>query len=104
MERWGRRPAFAAYMAISAASALAFSHALAPVIAAGSLFNFFNLGAWGTIYAYSPELFSDRDRATAVGSCTAMARVGMIIGPYLPAISGFGASSVAFLPETVRRR
>jgi len=88
-----------------------------PVLVAGSLFNFFNLGAWGTIYAYSPELFSDRDRATAVGSCTAMARVGMIVGPYLPAISGFGASlgaffaallvgasSVAFLPETVRRR
>jgi putative MFS transporter len=118
VERWGRRPTFASYMAISAASALAlaFSHAVIPVLAAGSLFNFFNLGAWGTIYAYSPELFSDRDRATAVGSCTAMARIGMIVGPYLPAISGFGtslgaffaallvgASSVAFLPETVRR-
>ncbi len=83
------------------------------ILASGAFLNFFNLGAWGVIYAYTPELFGEGTRATAAGTCTSMARVGMIIGPYLPAIMPFnisllifalvwimGSMSVIFLPET----
>ncbi|BBE41996.1 MFS transporter [Conexivisphaera calida] len=115
VERIGRRPTFISYMVISAASAIGFSFAssaLLLVIFGGAL-NFFNVGAWGVIYAYTPELFGDANRASATGSCTSMARVGMILGPYVPALIAFGASlwtfaalwlvgaaAVILLPET----
>ncbi|MGB9734323.1 MAG: MFS transporter [Conexivisphaera sp.] len=118
VERMGRRPTFISYMVISAAAAIGFSlssSALLLMIFGGAL-NFFNLGAWGVIYAYTPELFGDANRASATGSCTSMARVGMILGPYVPALIAFGASlwtfaalwlvgaaAVALLPETASR-
>ncbi|MEM4597850.1 MAG: MFS transporter, partial [Thermoplasmata archaeon] len=69
------------------------------------------------LYAYTPELFNERNRATATGTCTSMARVGMIIGPYLPGIISFnssllifalvwiiGATVVFLLPETLKKK
>ncbi|MGC9138183.1 MAG: MFS transporter [Thermoplasmata archaeon] len=118
VERIGRKITFSSYMLFSAASAIIFaiSSNTWMILASGALLNFFNLGAWGVIYAYTPELFSEGTRATAAGTCTSMARVGMIIGPYLPAIMSFnlsllifalvwimGSMSVIFLPETGKR-
>ncbi|MGC8555414.1 MAG: MFS transporter [Conexivisphaera sp.] len=115
VERVGRRATFLSYMLVSAASAIGF--ALAPsaawLLASGGALQFFNVGAWGVIYAYTPELFRQEHRASAAGSCTSMARVGMIIGPYVPALLEFssalwafaalwvaGALAVLALPET----
>lgn len=122
VERLGRRPTFISYMAVSAASAIGFalSNSVPLLLAFGGLLNFFNVGAWGVIYAYTPELFGEANRASATGSCTSMARIGMIIGPYVPALIAFGtalwiyaavwlvgAAAVATLPETrslIKRR
>lgn len=118
VERLGRRITFAIYMTVSAASAIAFSYSynIYILFISGASLNFFNLGAWGVIYAYTPELFGDENRAMATGTCTSMARVGMIAGPYLPALIGFdsslmlfalvwilGAFTMVFLPETAMK-
>ena len=91
IERWGRKPSLLLFLAGSAISAVAF--ALAPntlvLLASGTALNFFNLGAWGLIYAYTPESYPSDLRATGMGSSGSMARFGMILGPLLPAFLGF---------------
>ncbi|MEM3068263.1 MAG: MFS transporter, partial [Thermoplasmata archaeon] len=119
VEKIGRRITFSLYMILSAISALIFSISsnYSILLISGIFLNFFNLGAWGVIYAYTPELFNERNRATATGTCTSMARVGMIIGPYLPGIISFnssllifalvwiiGATVVFLLPETLKKK
>ena len=91
IERIGRKPSLLTFFTGSAAAAVAF--ALAPstawLLASGVALNFFNLGAWGLIYAYTPESFPSDLRATGMGSSGSMARVGMIIGPLLPVYVSF---------------
>src|SRR5438445_13413335 len=48
-----------------------------------ALLSFFNLGAWGVVYTYTPELYPTSVRATGAGVAAAVGRVGGIIGPYL---------------------
>jgi 77 Permeases of the major facilitator superfamily len=58
VERVCRRPVAAVFFA---ASALAFAYSQGLYLAALAP-NFFNLGAWGVVYAYTPELFPDHVR------------------------------------------
>ncbi len=97
VEKLGRKPTFIAYMAASAASAylLAISKSPVDIILWGALLNFFNLGAWGVIYAYTPELFKAAFRATGTGTSGSLARVGMIIGPLVPTATGSFETSLA---------
>ncbi len=94
IERMGRKPSLLLFFAGSAVSAVAFAAAPSAVwlLASGAALNFFNLGAWGLIYAYTPESFPADLRATGIGSSGSMARVGMIIGPLLPAYFSFPAA------------
>src|SRR2546422_11455323 len=48
-----------------------------------ALLSFFNLGAWGVVYSYTPELYPTSVRATGSGVAAAGGRIGGIIGPYL---------------------
>jgi len=73
----------------AAAVAFALAPSTAWLLASGVALNFFNLGAWGLIYAYTPESFPSDLRATGMGSSGSMARVGMIIGPLLPVYVSF---------------
>jgi putative MFS transporter len=43
--------------------------------------SFFNLAAWGVLFAYTAEQFPSRYRATGTGSCVAMGRAGGIVSP-----------------------
>ena len=43
--------------------------------------SFFNLGAWGVIYAYTPENYPTKIRATGSGWASACGRVGGIVAP-----------------------
>jgi len=85
MERVGRRSVAAVFFAASALSALAFAYSQGPaqLYFAALALNFFNLGAWGVVYAYTPELFPDHVRGVATGSAGSVARLGMILGPML---------------------
>lgn len=84
VERWGRRPVLVGFMALSALSAWLLSRAASPleVLLFGALLSFFNLGAWGAVYAYTPELFPTALRGSGAGLVAAVGRVGGILAPY----------------------
>jgi MFS transporter, putative metabolite:H+ symporter len=85
IEKFGRKFVLVSYLLLTAASALWFSNAVTEgmLIAAGICLSFFNLGAWGAMYAYTPELYPTRVRSTGVGLAASFGRIGGIIGPYL---------------------
>jgi putative MFS transporter len=85
IERWGRRPTLATFLAGSALSAVAFGLAdsVPAVLATGMALSFFNLGAWGALYAVTPEVYPTELRATGAGSAAAFGRLASIIAPLL---------------------
>ncbi|ARF17210.1 MFS transporter [Sporosarcina ureae] len=85
IERIGRKFVLATYLIGTALSALAFGNAdtLTTLMVAGAFLSFFNLGAWGALYAYSPEQYPTAIRATGSGVAAAVGRVGGIFGPLL---------------------
>ena len=85
VERWGRKPTLVAYLLGSAVAALLFGNSGTGTDAFiyAALLSFFNLGAWGAVYAYSPELYPTAIRATGAGTAAAVGRIGGIIGPFL---------------------
>lgn len=111
IERWGRRPTLATFLAGSAVSAVAFGLAgsVPQLLAAGMALSFCNLGAWGALYAVTPEVYPTRLRATGAGSAAAFGRLASIAAPLLvpflrPAIGLTGVFAVfalAFAMATV---
>ncbi|KRF32224.1 MFS transporter [Paenibacillus sp. Soil787] len=85
IEKFGRKFVLVTYLLLTAASAIWFSSAETEgmLIAAGVSLSFFNLGAWGAMYAYTPELYPTEVRSTGVGLAASFGRIGGIIGPYL---------------------
>ena len=85
IERMGRKFVLVTYLLGTAASALVFGAAesTAILISSGILLSFFNLGAWGALYAYSPEQYPAVIRGTGSGMAAAIGRVGGILGPLL---------------------
>lgn len=85
IERAGRKFVLSTYLLGTALSALAFGNAesLTTLLVFGALLSFFNLGAWGALYAYSPEQYPTEIRATGSGTAAAVGRVGGIFGPLL---------------------
>lgn len=83
VEKVGRRPTLAAFLVGSAVSALAFGSAgdEAGIIAAGCALSFCNLGAWGALYAITPEVYPTAIRAAGAGGATAFGRIASIIAP-----------------------
>ncbi|ANE45685.1 major facilitator transporter [Paenibacillus swuensis] len=85
IERFGRKFVLVVYLLLTAVSTLWFSNADTDgmLIAAGISLSFFNLGAWGGMYAYTPELYPTAIRSTGVGFAASFGRIGGVIGPYL---------------------
>ncbi|EAX47750.1 major facilitator superfamily MFS_1 [Thermosinus carboxydivorans Nor1] len=83
VDRIGRKATLALFLAASAAAAFGFGYANAPwaLIVWGSLMSFFNLGAWGVVYTYTPELYPTRIRAFGSGWAAAVGRFGGILAP-----------------------
>jgi putative MFS transporter len=123
VERLGRKTTLVAFLLGTAASAFMFGNAGTGTDAFiwAALLSFFNLGAWGVVYTYTPELYPTSVRATGSGVAAAVGRIGGIIGPYLtpvlvPAIAVNGtfalfmalllitAAAVAVLGEETRGR
>lgn len=48
--------------------------------------SFFTLGAWGSIYAYTPELFPTEARGTGMGYAGGVGKIAAVIGPILAGI------------------
>jgi putative MFS transporter len=92
IEKWGRKQTLSVYLALSAVFTYVFALlagmspvAAVPVVLATSLMTFFTLGAWGTLYAYTPELYPTEIRATGMGAASSMARYAGILAPFLGA-------------------
>ena len=98
IEIWGRRGTLVAFLGGSAVSAVGFG--MAPQIAEaiqpgseawaygmamlfGCLLSFFNLGAWGALYAITPEVYPTTGRASGAGAATAFGRVAAMLAPIL---------------------
>lgn len=54
---------------------------ISQVVLAGSVMQFFFFGMWCVIYAYTPELYPTRTRATGAGVASSVGRLGSIVGP-----------------------
>ncbi|HDR4513779.1 MFS transporter [Bacillus cereus] len=85
IERLGRKFVLVTYLIGTASSAYLFgvAESLTVLIVAGMLLSFFNLGAWGALYAYTPEQYPTVIRGTGAGMAAAFGRIGGILGPLL---------------------
>jgi MFS transporter, putative metabolite:H+ symporter len=85
LERFGRRPTLAAFLFVSAAASTSFAVSTVPavVIGASLLLSFSLLGAWGALYALTPESYPTEVRATGMGVMGATARAGGIVAAQL---------------------
>jgi putative MFS transporter len=83
VERWGRKPTLVLYLLMSGVFTYLFAVAtdLSLVIGAGVLMSFFTLGAWGVLYAYTPELYPTEIRATGMGAASGMTRIAGALAP-----------------------
>lgn len=99
IEVWGRRVTLSAFLGGSAVAAVLYGLASAEwqIIAAGCLLSFFNLGAWGALYAIGPELYPTEIRATGTGAGAAFGRIGSILAPLIvPPVLAFGGNIAVF--------
>ena len=101
MERATQRPRSSA-IAASTANTARHPHASATtvptIIAAGMALSACNLGAWGALYAVSPEIYPTALRGTGSGSAAAFGRLASIIAPLaVPFFMTAGGSSLAFV-------
>ena len=95
----GRRRTLAMFLAGSAVAAILYGQAGEPwqIIAAGMMLSFFNLGAWGALYAIGPELYPTNVRGTGTGAAAGFGRIASIITPLLtPVFVGIGGNALAF--------
>ena len=85
VERWGRKPTLVTYLLGTALAAIMFGRSSfgTEAFVWAALLSFFNLGAWGVVYLYTPELYATSIRATGAGIAAAVGRTGGILGPFL---------------------
>lgn len=99
IEVWGRRATLGTFLIGSAVSAMFFGTASAEwqILAAGMALSFFNLGAWGALYAITPEVYPTALRGTGAGWAAAVGRLASIIAPvFVPIALGWGGAALVF--------
>jgi putative MFS transporter len=121
VERWGRRRTLAFYLLASGIFTYLFAAAtsLNWLVAMGIWMSFFTLGAWGALYAYTPEAYPTNLRGSGMGAASGFTRIAGAIAPSLgAALLGSGlvlpltvfaisyilaGSAALFLPLETRR-
>lgn len=85
VERIGRKWVLTIYFAGTALAAWLFGHAdtTNQVLIYGCLLYFFSLGAWGCVYAYTPEVYPTVARASGSGWAAAFGRIGAFAAPFI---------------------
>ncbi|MHC9533124.1 MFS transporter [Dellaglioa sp. BT-FLS60] len=85
IEKLGRKLVLISYLLGTALFAFLFGNAVSvfSLVTYGALLSFFNLGAWGVMYAYTPEQYPSVIRGTGTGMAASFGRIGGIIGPLL---------------------
>lgn len=79
----GRKYTLSLFLLISGVASYFFGHATTPetLLAWGAAMSFFNLGAWGVLYTYTPELYPTSIRALGSGWAAGFGRIGSMIAP-----------------------
>jgi MFS transporter, putative metabolite:H+ symporter len=85
LERIGRKPTTALFLVCAAAAAYLYGNAAGEtaLFVSGFVMQFFMFGMWSCLYAYTPELYPTRARATGAGFASAFGRIGAILGPMI---------------------
>lgn len=85
IEKTGRKPTTVAMLLGCAITAFLYGNApdFNLVIAFGLAMQFFMFGMWSALYAYTPELYPTRARATGTGFASSIGRIGALLGPFL---------------------
>ncbi len=96
IERVGRKWVLVTYLLGTLLSAYLFGVAESAnqLLLYGALLSFFNLGAWGAMYAYTPEQYATNIRATGAGMAASVGRIGGILGPLMVGLLVANAVSV----------
>ena len=100
IEVWGRRTTLATFLVGSALAAGLYGMAgsEATIILAGCLLSFFNLGAWGALYAIGPELYPTALRGRGTGAAAGFGRLASILAPLIvPPLVGAGGVGWLFV-------
>jgi putative MFS transporter len=108
VERLGRKWTLALYLLGAAVGAFFFGQValaardVSAILIWGSVVSFFNLGAWGVVYTYTPELYPTHLRGTGSGWAAAVGRVFAFLAPLSVAslIAVFGRDETVFLAFT----
>jgi putative MFS transporter len=99
VEAWGRRLTLSVFLVGSTVSAVFFGTASgeASVIFSGMALSFFTLGAWGALYAVTPEMYPTSLRATGAGWASGIGRIASIIAPLsVPPLLLIGGTALLF--------
>lgn len=85
IDRVGRKFVLVTYLLGTAVSAYFFGVAenAMQLTISGMFLSFFNLGAWGALYAYTPEQYPAIIRATGTGTVASVGRIGGVLGPLM---------------------
>lgn len=102
VDKIGRKYTLSAFLLFSGVASYFFSHAstAAALMMWGSVMSFFNLGAWGVLYTYTPEQYPTAIRALGSGWAAGFGRFGgmaapMMVGALLA--RSFGFASVFYM-------
>ncbi|RIK16084.1 MAG: MFS transporter [Acidobacteria bacterium] len=99
VEVWGRRATLATFLVGSAVSAALFGMAggAGQLVAAGMALSFFNLGAWGALYAITPEIYPTSIRGAGAGAAAGFGRLASIVAPLsVPFVLGWWGDAGLF--------
>ncbi|WP_308537352.1 MFS transporter [uncultured Megasphaera sp.] len=98
VDKIGRKYTLSAFLLFSGVASYFFGHAstAATLMMWGSVMSFFNLGAWGVLYTYTPEQYPTAIRALGSGWAAGFGRFGgmaapMMVGAMLARNFGFGS-------------
>jgi MFS transporter, putative metabolite:H+ symporter len=85
VEAWGRKSTCVLMLLGSAVASYFYGTAASmnQLIGFGLTMQFFLFGMWSVLYAYTPELYPTRARATGAGCASAIGRLGSLLGPYI---------------------
>ncbi|NAZ86093.1 MFS transporter, partial [Kineococcus indalonis] len=100
VEAWGRRRTLSVFLVGSAAAALFYAAADSEplILTAGVLLSFFNLGAWGALYALTPEVYPTAVRGRGAGSAAGFGRIASILAPLsVPPLLAAGGTGLVFV-------
>ena len=102
----GRKYTLSLFLLLSGVCSFFFGNAATPetLLAWGAAMSFFNLGAWGVVYTYTPEQYPTQIRALGSGWAAGFGRIGGMLAPMLVGVmlgNAFGMNTIFLMFASV---